>query len=292
MAPLTFGAPLVIDAERAGGEPVVQALPDGSLIYLAHAGTTHIKRTNMPDAEFLTPYDGSEYLWRSDDAGSSWDYVGLGSLDRGPHAVGAVGFSDPTAAVDAAGNVFIAGIDLTNVWVARSADQGKTWDPANPVDTVATDREWLAADRADEVYLNGNQEGTGRKLWKSSDGGLTFGLANAVALPGSGAPSPIAVDKRDGRLYFPAVNQQTFAFDTAQVAVYPNARSGDFTTRKMATVPGGLSHQHGFVNSIAIDAAGNVYVASNAGNKVSMSYSTDRGTSWKTTTVTSAAGTV
>ena len=292
MPPLTFDAPQVIDAERAGGEPVVQALPDGALIYLAHAGTTHVKRTNMPDAKFVTPYDASEYLWRSEDAGDTWDYVGLGGLNRGPHSIGAVGFSDPTSAVDAAGNLYIAGIDMTNVWVARSADTGKSWRPANPVDTVITDREWLAADRADEVYLNGNQSGRGRQLWKSTNGGVTFALAKAVTLPGSGAPSPIAVDKSDGRLYFPAADQSSPPFSPGQVAVYPYAREGDFSSMKLRSVPGGLGHQHGFVNSIALDAAGNVYVASNRGRTVSIGYSTDRGNSWKSVTVATASGTV
>lgn len=274
MPPLTFEEPQIIDEVRAGGEPSVEGLPDGTLAYAAHASTTLFNRDNMPDPDFVTPYTGATYLWRSIDGGDTWRYIGLLGTEVGPHAT-VSGFSDPDFAVDAAGNLYTSGINLANVYVAKSEDSGATWT-GHPFATVMTDREWLAADEEDVVYLNGNQIPGGRRMWKSNNGGLTFDLVNFVQLPGSGPPSKIEVDKSDGRLFFPAAN--------GTVAVYPNARDGDFT-RIDAAVPGGTPNAHGFLNNLAIDRAGNVYLVTNTGNEIRVSHSTNRGMSWQTTVI-------
>ncbi|MBI4259220.1 MAG: exo-alpha-sialidase [Actinobacteria bacterium] len=274
MPPLTFEEPQIIDEVRAGGEPSVEGLPDGTLAYAAHASTTLFNRDNMPDPDFVTPYTGATYLWRSIDGGDTWRYVGLLGTEVGPHAT-VSGFSDPDFAVDAAGNVYTSGINLANVYVAKSEDSGATWT-GHPFATVMTDREWLAADEEDVVYLNGNQIPGGRRMWKSTDGGLTFDLVNFVQLPGSGPPSKIEVDKSDGRLFFPAAN--------GTVAVYPNAREGDFT-RIDGVIPGGTPHAHGFLTNLTIDRAGNVFLVTNTRNQIRVSHSTDRGVTWQTTVI-------
>ncbi|HEX9891291.1 MAG TPA: hypothetical protein VGB28_04460, partial [Actinomycetota bacterium] len=58
MEPLTFEAPDVFDTVRAGGEPGIETLPDGTLLYASHASTTLFYRDNMPDADYATPYTG------------------------------------------------------------------------------------------------------------------------------------------------------------------------------------------------------------------------------------------
>ncbi|HZD16563.1 MAG TPA: hypothetical protein VE669_00325 [Actinomycetota bacterium] len=274
MPALTFEEPQIIDPVRAGGEPSVQGLPDGTLAYAAHASTTLFNRDNMPDADFVTPYNGAIYLWRSIDGGDTWRYVGLMGTEIGPHAT-VSGFSDPDFAFDAAGNLYTSGINLANVYVAKSEDSGATWT-GHPFATVITDREWLAADEEDVVYLNGNQTVGGRRMWKSTDGGLTFDLVNFIQLPGSGPPSKIEVDKSDGRLFFPPAN--------GTVAVYPNARDDDYT-RINATIPGGTPNAHGFLNNLALDRAGNVYLVTNTRNQIRVSHSTDRGETWQTTVI-------
>lgn len=278
MPPLSFGTPQVIDPVRAGGEPSVEGLPDGTLLYAAHASTTLVNRDNLPDPDFVTPYTGATYLWRSTDGGDSWRYVGLAGTETGPHAT-VSGFSDPDFAVDTAGNVYTSGINLANVSVAKSEDSGATWS-GHPFATVLTDREWLAADERDVVYLNGNQfvlpgAVSARQLWKSTDGGLTFDLTNPVTLPGSGPPSKIHVDQADGRLYFPD--------GAGGIAIYPNARAGDFT--RIDGDAGATPHTHGFLNDMALDGTGTVYVVSNTRNQILVSHSPDRGVSWQSTVV-------
>jgi hypothetical protein len=278
---LAFDQPILVDEVRAGGEPGVEGLSDGTILYAAHASTTLFKRDNMPDPDYVTPYTGATYVWRSTDQGETWEYVGLEGSGVGPHAT-VSGFSDPDFAVDAAGNVYTAGINLANVYVAKSSDSGSTWT-GHPFGTLVTDREWLAADEADVVYMNGNQIPTGRQLWKSTDGGLTFNLASPVPLPGSGPPSKPEVDKSDGRLYFPVGD--------GRMAIYPNARQDDYT-EILVDIPGGTPHEGGFLNDIAIDQAGNVYYVSNTANEIRVSYSTDRGLSWVTQVVRRTENTV
>ncbi|MGH2746484.1 MAG: WD40/YVTN/BNR-like repeat-containing protein [Actinomycetota bacterium] len=278
MPRLRFGKPLIIDEVRAGGEPSVEGLADGTLLYAAHASTTLFKRDNMPDPDYLLPYTGVTYVWRSEDNGKTWAYVGLAGTGVGPHAT-VSGFSDPDFAVDKAGNVYTAGINLANVYVAKSSDAGRTW-VGHPFGTIMTDREWLAADEEDVVYMNGNQIPGGRRLWKSTNGGLTFNLATPVQLPGGGPPSKIEVDKKTGRLYFPT--------GEGGVAVYPGARDDDFE-RIDAAVPGGTPHAHGFLNNMALDAAGNAYLVSNTETQVRVSYSTDGGRKWTTQVIHDAA---
>lgn len=292
MAPLTFDPPTVFDLTRHGGEPSVMGLPDpngSTLLYSSHAGTTHLMKENLPDTDFVTPYNGSVYLWRSEDVGRTWDYVGIAGTEVGPH--GMTGFSDPTLTYDTAGNVYIAGISPDTLYVAKSADQGRTWT-SSPFATILTDREWLAADEENVVYLNGNQTGRGRRLWKSVDGGLTFNEAGSIKLPNTGPPSPIAVDQSDGRLFFPSVDYTVYPGEPSGVAVYPSARAGVYSDRIDAEVPGGLPHASGFINAITLDKAGNIYVASNTNREVRVSYSTDRGLTWQTSTVASGTATV
>ncbi|MPY79893.1 MAG: hypothetical protein GEV04_15810 [Actinophytocola sp.] len=62
MEPLAFADPQVIDEVRAGGEPSVAGLLDGTLLYAAHASTTLFKRDNMPDPDYVTPYSGATYV--------------------------------------------------------------------------------------------------------------------------------------------------------------------------------------------------------------------------------------
>jgi hypothetical protein len=128
--------------------------------------------------------------------------------------------------------------------------------------------------------MNGNSLVQGRSLWKSTDGGLTFNLNSPVDLPGGGPPSKIDVDKADGRLYFPD--------GQGGIAIFPKARQNDYT-RIDTDIPNGTPNEHGFLNDMAIDRAGNVYVVSNDRNRIYVSYSTDRGLTFETSTVHNAA---
>src|SRR5688500_20096473 len=73
----TFNEPVLIDATRPGGEPVIFVTPMGNLLVAAHPGPTHSSPTaGDPDTGLLMRFSGENMMWRSTDLGLTWDYVG------------------------------------------------------------------------------------------------------------------------------------------------------------------------------------------------------------------------
>lgn len=176
-APLSFKAPKYIDKTRAGGEPVSIVAQDGSIVVSAHAGTTHAYKN--PGAapgvgDFIGSYYNQTLNWRSDDGGKTWQYVGLAGQPVGPHSPTSTGFSDPDLTMDAGGRIYNVEIDLANVAVFSSPDDGQSWPTANPI-AASGDRPWVTGAEAEEVFLYVNLP---KQLWRSTDGGLTFSLVS------------------------------------------------------------------------------------------------------------------
>ncbi len=173
--PLEFGKPSYIDKNRAGGEPVSITAQDGSIIVSAHAGTTHLYKA--PDAapgagDFAVGYWNQTLNWRSDNGGKSWKYVGLAGQEAGPHTLASTGFSDPDLTMDAGGRIYNVEIDLANVAVFSSPDDGQSWPRGTP-EAASGDRPWVTGGAKDEVYLYVNLP---KQLWRSTNGGLTWSL--------------------------------------------------------------------------------------------------------------------
>lgn len=165
-APLRFGKPVLVDPNRAGGEPTVIALPNGDLLYAAHAQLSHYYAPNGVDPMALTPHRGQAYMWRSSDRGRTWTEVTL--------AATGLGGSDPDFTLDAAGNVYFAEITPAQVSVAKSSDAGRTWT-ATPLAAAVYDREWLAGGAANELYMSGKLGlDVIPAIYRSTDGGVTW----------------------------------------------------------------------------------------------------------------------
>jgi hypothetical protein len=65
---LQFSGPSHVDVTRAGGEPSVEVHPNGTLLYAAHAGTTHFYTPAVNDPSsgaFAQNYRGQVYAWYS-----------------------------------------------------------------------------------------------------------------------------------------------------------------------------------------------------------------------------------
>jgi hypothetical protein len=83
--PLQFANPSYVDTHRAGGEPSVQVHPDGTLLYDAHAGTTHFYTPAAPSPTtdaFVENYRGQVYYWYKvdeTDATDIWPWIAVGS---------------------------------------------------------------------------------------------------------------------------------------------------------------------------------------------------------------------
>jgi hypothetical protein len=263
---LRFSHPVVVDHERAGGEPTVIAHPSGTLLLATHAGNTHYWKSaqEQPDSAFYGHHKGQTFVWRSEDTGKTWTPVDL--------PVDGSGFSDPDLTIDAAGNIYESEINLANVTVAKSSDAGLTWE-ANPASMIFTDREWMAADRPNEVFMSGNAIFTTKPpspevlvnhltngyalhvIQRTTDGGRTWTVQGIDEI-GDRAPTKLVIDHTDRTLY------EAYAMPLGGSAfeVGASVSSDEGVTWEHRPVAG-VPHYFGLtVPTIALDRAGNVYL--------------------------------
>jgi hypothetical protein len=296
---MTFEPPAYVDETRAGGEPIVATHPNGTLLWGSHAGSTHFFAPAGADPTtlaFVQNYTGQAYFYWSSDKGAHWTFV---PRTVPPNNAPLTGFSDPDFAIDAAGQVYISEINLTNVAMSKSTDGGHSYTLQNYFAETLTDRQWSEADQKDVVYLVGNASfgGTsthpvgnvGHVLYKSKDGGKTF-TAGRPDMDGGEGLGDLRVDKSDGTLYeahwdADGPNDQPQA-GVLSMAAFRKARQDDLTP-ELGTIATGvemLSHWPAF----DVDADGNLYVVwdesgrGTSGRKAGIyySYSTDRGHTW------------
>jgi hypothetical protein len=246
---LNFGETSFIDTARAGGEPVAITAQDGSIIVSAHAGTTHVyKNPNaLPGSpDFAVGYTNQTLNWRSTDNGDTWKYVGVAGTEVGPHSPTSTGFSDPDLTMDQAGNIYNVEIDLANVAVFSSPDDGQSWPIATPI-AASGDRPWVTGQEPDEVFLYVNLP---KQLWRSTTKGLAWELVSAsFPVTGKMLVDPL---NPDHGLIGP-IGTTGIAIsddDGASWTSYPGARLGS-------------SQQ--FFGTPAVDRAGNIYAVAAGG---------------------------
>ena len=249
--PLSFGNRVYIDRNRAGGEPVSVVAPDGSINVSTHAGTTHIYKDPSAAAgigDFSQGYSNQTLNWRSTDGGKSWTYIGLPVV--GAHTATSTGFSDPDYAIDASGRIYNTEINLANVSVFSSSDDGQTYSRGNP-EVTSGDRPWLTGGGENEVYLYVN---TGQQIWRSGDGGVTWTNQSLGAAAGPNAKMYIdPLNRRTGLIGPHNPQGMTISKDQGKTwKAYDGANLGP-------TVD--------FFGAVAVDKGGNVYRAAAGGYK-------------------------
>jgi hypothetical protein len=283
---LSFDKPKYIDTGRAGGEPSVGMHPDGTMLYGAHAGTTHFYTFAAADentSAFVENYTGQAYYYFSKDHGKTWNFV---PRTLPPEGLPGSGFSDPDFAIDTAGNVYISDINLLNVALSKSEDSGRSYALQNFFAFTITDRQWSAADEKDVLYMVGNTFGggtypsdpagnLGHILIKSKDGGETF----TEAIEDPDGLGDIHVDQRNGTLYEAHLTDGNF-----QMWAYRGARKDKFKPDQ-STIAKGVSMQSHWP-AFDIDSRGNLYIAWDENGEgerpagVYYSYSTNEGRTW------------
>ncbi|MCA1824088.1 MAG: WD40/YVTN/BNR-like repeat-containing protein [Mycobacteriales bacterium] len=248
--PLKFYKPVYVDTNRAGGEPVTQVAQDGSIILSSHAGTTHIYKdpSAVPGAtDFTDDYSNQTLNWRSTDNGRTWVFTGIAGMPHGPHSATSTGFSDPDLTMDANGTIYNTEIDLANVSVYASPDDGKSWPIGNPI-AWSGDRPWLTGAGEDTVYLYVNSP---KALLVSSDRGVTWSLVS------TDFPA-------DGKLIVDPLNRATGLIGPmgeGGAAISPD--SGKTWKAYPLHVESGTQ----FFGTIAVDRAGWIYVVRAGGYK-------------------------
>jgi hypothetical protein len=248
--PLSFTTPKFIYTTRAGGEPVSVVAQDGSISVSAHAGTTHIYKdpSAVPGSpDFLVGYGNQVLNWRSTDGGNTWKYVGTaGEGTVGPHTATSTGFSDPDFAIDQGGRIYNTEIDLANVAVFSSNDDGQSY-PRGEAEVFSGDRPWLVALQKDEVFLL--IQNILKSFWRSADGGLTW--TQLPSPPISGDPIPDPINPNTGIIGADGPGSFSITANDGQT----------WTQHEMG--PHGSSEQ--FFGTVAADKAGNVYQAAAGG---------------------------
>ena len=173
-ATVTWSAPVVVDHNLAGGEPLVAETNYGNLIYTSHEGTTHLERAGiagvMSTFEFSASYRNQVNNWTSIDGGRTWQPVSLFGTGITQPPTQNTGFSDPDLTADEGGRIYNTGIDLANDALFSSGDGGRTWDRGT-FQCASGDRPWLAGGSANNAYLASNLNTTGHNVLHSGDGG-------------------------------------------------------------------------------------------------------------------------
>lgn len=248
---LSFNKRVFIDDVRPGGEPVSVVAQDGSISVSAHGGTTHLYKDPTALAngagDLASTYENQTLNWRSTDGGKTWKYVGLGGQQFGPHTATSTGFSDPDYAIDAGGRIYNTEIDLANVAVFSSNDDGQTYSRGTP-EVTSGDRPWLTAGRKDEAYLYVN---TGQQIFRTTDGGLTWNLQTAGDSQGP-----------DAKMYIDPLNPNGLIGPHNPSGVAISKDQGK--TWKAYDGPK-LGPTVDFFGAVTVDRAGNVYRAAAGG---------------------------
>lgn len=239
----TFLPSVLVDATRAGGEPVIAVLQSGTILVSAHPGYTHYHPSSPthPGVELVAPTSLQSYLWRSTDGGATWAHVGLPMAPggAGPRSTG-FGVSDPEFTVMPDGTVCYTDLEgLAMSSVSCSTDDGVTWI-GNPVASQRpNDRQWLAS-YGEELYFTANFF-TDHMLLASTDRGLTWEQRGDTLCSGDLVANP-----RTGTLYAGCPTGVSVSTDAGRT--FEERAAADVDTTRSMTEP-------------AIDAADNVWTA-------------------------------
>jgi hypothetical protein len=197
-------------------------------------------------------------------------------------------------------NVYVASLSLANVDVSTSTDGGASWKlNATAARVAGDDREWIAADGASKVCISyHDMETFNVNVDCSDDAGATF-TQHALAGAIDAAHAFLLENNQIGNLVIDPASHVVYQV-IAGIADPTEAACGLVFTCKYRAVwmavstDGGrtfvdypvyvgpsqqVGYNHQFPN-VAVDRAGNVYVAFSDDRGVFYSYSTDHGRTW------------
>ncbi len=160
----TFGAPVVIDTDdlNSVAEPSIELGPDGAVYVTGPQGSGGVRAPGAAPGTGGAPGLGGDLVWRSDDGGQTFAF--LGSYD------GTLGGGDADLVAAPGGSLYASGLSGQCITVAQSSDKGESWftNPAGCVDGAGVaDRQWNDVDGDDALYTGYGTLTQGLVLHKS-----------------------------------------------------------------------------------------------------------------------------
>ena len=203
------------------------------------------------------------------------------------------------------GSLLITSLNLGTVYSSQTSNAGNTYTPGGNAagGFFGVDRQWNAAQGGLERYNVTHDLATGNvQFSKSMDGGLTWINGTPTTYPVAATATQdnelgsIVVDGVHHILYevFVSVanaNENASALPLHTVWVAKSTDDGTTWTDTIAyNGPATASYNHLFP-TIAVDYAGNIYVAWSDDKNVFLAYSTNRGASWSASVAVTGPGT-
>ncbi len=194
----------------------------------------------------------------------------------------AVGLPDTTTgALTDPAQLASSSLLLTNITTQRSTDRGATFQ-RNPLGNATggipgDDRQWHEFHGPNNVYLLYRTVApTVTQIQRSTDGGLTYGLAQTAGLIGQ--VGSIDVHQKSGRVYVSGSTGQV-CHSTTQNPITGEALT--YVCRTAASDPNGVDHIF-FSVKVADDGTpfGTAYVAYSNDHDIFLVHSTDGGDTW------------
>jgi hypothetical protein len=194
-----FSAPIVVDKSAANstGEPSIDVAPDGAL-YIAAPDGPGVRTPSALGAAGV----GGSLLWRSDDKGAHWRFLGSYDVPSGG--------GDADVVVAPNGTVYGSGLSFVACsTVSTSTDRGETFLPV-PIAgcgqvPISNDREWNALDGNGTLFtVIGDTFGGAIELIRSTIDSPVVIPSLQIPLTGSTDyewPGTVAVDQRNGMTY-------------------------------------------------------------------------------------------
>jgi hypothetical protein len=160
----TFDDPVIVDAADANSvaEPSLKVAADGAIYVTGPQGLGGARVPAAVPGTEAVPGAGGDLIWRSDDAGKTFQF--LGSYD------GTLGGGDADVTAAPNGTLFASGLNGACIAVATSADRGSSWvnNPAGCADGAGlADRQWNDVDGDTAVYTGYGTLTRGLVLHKS-----------------------------------------------------------------------------------------------------------------------------
>jgi photosystem II stability/assembly factor-like uncharacterized protein len=194
--------------------PVATALPNELLSGLQYrnAGPTRGGRATaiagVPQHPFTFYFGGSgSGVWRSNDAGISWENISDGQIPCGSIGAIAVAPSDPAVLYVGTGSACPRGNISAGVGMYKSSDAGKTWQAAGLPKSGMIGKIAIHPSNPDQVYaaVLGNPFGPNKErgVYHSKDGGKTW--EQSLAVNDSTGCVDLSMDPANPRIIYAAM---------------------------------------------------------------------------------------